>query len=491
MGQCFARLIGRVPSTPSESRAVSSDIPLEPTPRMKTLFAYTAQTPGDLSFEKDEILYFEREDVEGWCWCRNKDGETGFVPSNFVQRLDLGPESLPCWFDVDRHEAMSNLLMPGYKPGTYLLRPCHQQRVVAKYTLSVRSEVLNENTGEMRPTVSHYMVKAMDNGGYYISPSNRFDGMADLLEYYKEPGRGLAAPLSLPCPKVWVPPAQFRDFEVERERITILEKLGSGSFGEVYKAQLGRRQMVAVKTMTEGAMRKEEFLSEGRTLHKLHHPKIVQLLGVCTKDDPIYIITEFMPNGDLKNYLMKDRDVGKITFEVMVTMLSQIAEGMEYLETKSFVHRDLRAANILVGHNFVVKVADFGLSKFLEEDVYSVAVENKFPVRWTAPEAAQSMENFTIKSDVWSYGVLIYEVVTRGAVPYANIPNKDIITRVSKEKYRMPNPRSLGNENDDHVYKLMLDCWHERPEDRPTFARLKDIFQTYKTQFENQYSQND
>ena len=194
-----------------------------------------------------------------------------------------------------------------------------------------------------------------------------------------------------------------------------------------------------MKTLKPGTMSIEAFLEEAKIMHRLRHPKLVQLMGVCTQGEPMYIITELMVNGALLDYLRSER--ANIPFKTLVDMaaqvrqlrfcrfvlfynlkicfvlLLQIADGMAYLENQNFIHRDVRAANMLVGNNNVVKVADFGLARVVEDDEYTAHAETKFPIKWTAPEAAFD-RHFSTKSDVWSFGVLLYEMITYGRVPY-------------------------------------------------------------------------
>ena len=159
----------------------------------------------------------------------------------------------------------------------------------------------------------------------------------------------------------------------------------------------------------------KDFLAEAQIMKKLRHTKLIQLYAVCTAEEPIYIITELMKNGSLLEFLQgKGRN---LKLPQLIDMSAQIASGMAYLESQNYIHRDLAARNVLVGENNIVKIADFGLARIIKEDEYEARVGARFPIKWTAPEAA-NYSKFSIKSDVWSFGILLTELITYGRIPY-------------------------------------------------------------------------
>jgi len=208
-----------------------------------------------------------------------------------------------------------------------------------------------------------------------------------------------------------------------------------------------------------------------------------QLYAVCTNEEPIYIVTELMKHGSLLDYLKGD---GKsLKLPELIDMGAQVAAGMAYLERMNYIHRDLAARNILVGDENVCKVADFGLARLIEDDEYNPHQGAKFPIKWTAPEAAL-YNKFTIKSDVWSFGILLVELVTHGRVPYPGMTNAEVLAQVERG-YRMPKPM----DTPDALYGIMLECWKKNEWERPTFDYLQSLLEDYFVSTEPNYKKLD
>ncbi|XP_043917701.1 ephrin type-A receptor 8 [Protopterus annectens] len=263
--------------------------------------------------------------------------------------------------------------------------------------------------------------------------------------------------------------------EIEPSRIKIEKVIGSGEFGEVCYGRLklpGKREIpVAIKTLKSGYTEKQrcDFLSEASIMAQFDHPNIIRLEGVVSRSKLVMIITEYMENGSLDTFL-RHRD-GQFTIIQLVGMLRGIAAGMNYLSCLGYVHRDLAARNILVNNNLVCKVSDFGLSRVLEDDPDAAytTTGGKIPIRWTAPEAI-SFRKFSSASDVWSYGVVMWEVLAYGERPYWNMNNRDVINSV-EEGYRLPSPMGCPST----LYQLMLDCWLKDRNERPRFIQIVSI----------------
>nr|XP_014343635.1 PREDICTED: ephrin type-A receptor 3-like [Latimeria chalumnae] len=273
------------------------------------------------------------------------------------------------------------------------------------------------------------------------------------------------------------PNQAIRDFakEIDASSIRIERVIGAGEFGEVCSGRLklpSKREIcVAIKSLKAGYSEKQrrDFLSEASIMGQFDHPNIIRLEGVVTKCKLVMIITEFMENGSLDSFLRKHD--GQFTMIQLVGMLRGIASGMKYLSDMNYVHRDLAARNILVNSNLVCKVSDFGLSRVLEDDPEAAYTTRggKIPIRWTAPEAI-AYRKFTSASDVWSYGIVMWEVVSFGERPYWEMSNQDVIKAID-EGYRLPAPMDCPLV----LHQLMLDCWEKARSDRPKFGQIVNI----------------
>ncbi|XP_038585908.1 ephrin type-A receptor 5-like, partial [Micropterus salmoides] len=260
--------------------------------------------------------------------------------------------------------------------------------------------------------------------------------------------------------------------EIDVSFISIERIIGAGEFGEVCSGPLrlpGKREIqVAIKTLKAGytEQQRRDFLWEASIMGQFNHPNIIHLEGVVTKSKPVMIITEYMENGSLDTFLKKND--GQFTVIQLVGMLRGIASGMRYLSDMGYVHRDLAARNILVNSNLVCKVSDFGLSRVLEDDPEAAYTTRggKIPIRWTAPEAI-AYRKFTSASDVWSYGIVMWEVMSYGERPYWEMSNQDVIKAV-EESYRLPGPMDCP----EALYHLMMDCWQRERSNRPKFDEI-------------------
>ncbi|XP_078351543.1 fibroblast growth factor receptor 3-like isoform X2 [Oculina patagonica] len=284
------------------------------------------------------------------------------------------------------------------------------------------------------------------------------------------------------------------DWEIARNKVSIVKVIGEGAFGKVAKATVkdvrgipGERT-VAVKMTKAHATESERntLLSELEIMKRLKpHPHVIKLLGCVTTSDPLMVLIEYIPYGDLLGFLRRSRGLNdkyykdpdimpktSLTSDQLLKFAFEIADGMSFLAFNKIIHRDLAARNVLVGDNETCKVTDFGMAR---ESDYERKSGGRLPVKWTAYEALMYGQ-YTTKSDVWSYGILLYEIFTIGGKPYPKINGRQIASFLEEGK-RMAKPKHL----DDYLFQIMMNCWHENPQDRPTFESLKIIMELMKT----------
>uniref|UniRef100_A0A3Q3LJT6 Tyrosine-protein kinase receptor Tie-1 n=1 Tax=Mastacembelus armatus TaxID=205130 RepID=A0A3Q3LJT6_9TELE len=267
------------------------------------------------------------------------------------------------------------------------------------------------------------------------------------------------------------------------EDIKFEDVIGEGNFGQVIKAMIkkdGNKMSAAIKMLKEFASENDhrDFAGELEVLCKLgQHPNIINLIGACENRGYLYIAIEYAPYGNLLDFLRKSRvletdpafakehgTASTLTSQQLLQFAVDVANGMHYLSDKQFIHRDLAARNVLVGDNLVAKIADFGLSR--GEEVYVKKTMGRLPVRWMAIESL-NYSVYTTKSDVWSFGVLLWEIVSLGGTPYCGMTCAELYEKLP-QGYRMEKPKNC----DDEVYELMRQCWRDRPYERPPFSQI-------------------
>ncbi|XP_028827745.1 tyrosine-protein kinase Fer [Denticeps clupeoides] len=334
--------------------------------------------------------------------------------------------------------------------GDFLVRESHGKP--GEYVLSVFSD------GQRR----HFIIQFADN--QYRFEGTGFPTIPQLIEHHystkqvitKKSGVVLLNPVVKD--KKWI---------LNHEDVILGELLGKGNFGEVFKGTLRDKTPVAVKTCKEDLPQdlKIKFLSEARILKQYDHPNIVKLIGVCTQRQPIYIVMELVPGGDFLSFLRKKKE--DLKAKQLVKFALDAAAGMAYLELKNCIHRDLAARNCLVGDSNLLKISDFGMSRQEDDGIYSSSGLKQIPIKWTAPEAL-NYGRYSSESDVWSYGILLWETFSLGMCPYPGMTNQQAREQVEKG-YRMSCPQKCPEE----VYKIMQKCWEYKPENRPKFADIQ------------------
>ncbi|XP_057557652.1 protein-tyrosine kinase 6-like isoform X2 [Hippopotamus amphibius kiboko] len=454
-------------------------------PKYVGLWDFMARTAEELSFRAGDLFHVARKEEEWW-WAVLLDGAgrslaEGYVPHNYLAEKET-VESEPWFFGrISRSEALHRLQAAGSEPGAFLIRV--SEKPGADYVLSgtrstptppipalqphlgltlglpapqpfVHAEpgpsgrrlchaatsrpcsgssvpgpagISSPRWGRQAPsapvhqrplhpvrdqqTVRHYKIWRRD-GRLHLNEAVSFSGLPELVEHHKAQSLSHGLRLTLPCRKHELEPLPHcDDWERPREEFTLCRKLGSGYFGEVFEGLWKDQVRVAIKVIA------------------------------------------------------RDSDEKALPISELVDVAAQVAEGMCYLESQNYIHRDLAARNILVGENNVCKVGDFGLARLIKEDIY-LSHDHNIPYKWTAPEAL-SRGHYSIKSDIWSFGVLLHEIFSRGQMPYPGMSNHEAFLRV-EAGYRMPCPP----ECPPTTHTLMLSCWHRDPEQRPCFKGL-------------------
>ncbi|CAH8479621.1 unnamed protein product [Schistosoma turkestanicum] len=374
------------------------------------------------------------------------------------------------WYHGAIQRSYAEYLLNSGITGSFLIRESESHP--GQLTISLRYE------GQ----IWHYRIHRDDSNLYYVIESNKFTSVSDLVHHHERHSDGLACTLLYPAPKRDRTSSELRmdpsfDIrEIDRTEIVMKHKLGSGQYGVVYEALWKPYNvLVAVKTLKECVTVCDEFLEEARLMKSLRHPNLVTLLGACTREPPYYIVTEFMCNGNLLDYL-RTHPKTELTPSVLLHMATQVARGMAYLEQHNFIHRDLAARNCLVGSQHTIKVADFGLARCIERDLTYRAHEGaKFPIKWTAPEGLV-YNLFSTKSDVWAFGILLWEIATYGKTPYPGVELQDVYVLLERGT-RMLCPEGCP----EPVYELMLQCWQWLPEQRPPFSDILNQLESMST----------
>uniref|UniRef100_A0A8D0GQ13 Tyrosine-protein kinase n=1 Tax=Sphenodon punctatus TaxID=8508 RepID=A0A8D0GQ13_SPHPU len=452
-----------LPPTPEDNRKLLLD-PRETL--VMAIYDYNAQNPQELTLQRNEEYYVVENSEEHWWMVIDKNGHEGYVPSSYL--VEKSPENLQIyeWYskNINRNKA-EMLLKDMGKEGAFMVRDSRQSGM---YTVSVFTKALsNENN----PVIKHYHIRETDDNPkrYYLAEKHIFDSIPELINYHQHNAGGLVTRLRFAVCS-WKEKApvtaglSYGKWVINPCELTLVQQIGSGQFGVIHLGHWLEQTKVAVKTIREGAMSEEDFIEEAQVMMKLSHPKLVQLYGVCLGQAPTCLVFEFMEHGCLSDYLRSQR--GSFSKEVLLGMCQDVCEGMAYLEQASVIHRDLAARNCLVGESQVVKVSDFGMSRYVLDDQYTSSTGSKFPVKWSAPEVF-SYCHYSTKSDAWSFGVLMWEVFSEGKTPYENRSNGEVVEEINAG-LRLYKPKLASKA----IYTVMSHCWKERKEDRPSFSTL-------------------
>ena len=300
------------------------------------------------------------------------------------------------------------------------------------------------------------MLFRSEDGTWSLAEGDGFQTIPELVAHYSRQAVVLCARLQAPClieepPSVKIKEGTY-ECELERRDVRLLQKVRQGRFGEVWEGRWKQTTTVTVVTINSNSKSPQEMILEAAQMKKLDHPYVVRFIGASTKEEPMYAVIELPKHGDLLTYLKTGRQL--LGYRELIDMAKQIARGMTYLEEQNITHQDLAARSILLGESMTCKVANFSLAQACDEEE---------AIRWRAPEIVK-YKQFTIKSDVWSFGIVLYEIITYGQLPYPTMTANEVCNALQKD-YRMPQPSGCP----DNLYSLMLNCWAEEPGNRLSF----------------------
>ncbi|XP_059179281.1 tyrosine-protein kinase TXK-like [Physella acuta] len=451
---------------PSSNSLVPPPTP-PPRPNDRIYIAVYDYQPTDdwgLELIAGEQYIILEDSAENWWFAKNREGKEGYIPSNYIKK-NCGLEVFEWYYKDCSRERSKSLLTAAGKEGCFLVRESISSP--GEYSLSIFT---TENGGNVR----HYQIKRNEIGQYYISINYPHNSIQELVHYHKYNAGGIYTRLRDPPPRGDAPStAGFSrsKWDLDPSLLTRGRELGRGCFGVVYEGiyKNGNIAMpVAIKEMTVKPSSDEVF-QEFKTMTQLSHPNLVQLYGVILNQEPQMIITELLKHGALNGYLQRHRQKLFYNQSKLLDFGLQVCCGMEYLDRKSIIHRDLAARNCLVGNEGVVKVGDFGLARIvLEDDDYQMSEGTKFPFKWAPPEVLYH-RRFSSKSDVWAFGILLWEIYSCGEMPYSGMTNPEVLKYVAEEGKRLEMPRAAPVP----VFEVMKRCWATNAYDRPTFTQLR------------------
>lgn len=415
----------------------------------------------ELSFDygdKLKIIKIVAKDPQ-WALAEYK-GKQGYIALNYVK-----PKSVTMsWYHGNLTREQAEFLLKDTLEGSYLMR--ESTHYPGDFTLCLKSETKVEN----------YHIKQLNNR-FTIDDENMFKNLIELIDFYTK-FDDLACKLSRPI--AYRKKEDSSDYQtllnslwIDNKDIKMGREIGIGEFGAVYRGTFKDKD-VAIKIIKDKTTA-NEFLKEAFCMASLSHPNLVKLIGVVRhltddgNENEISLVTEFMPKGSLLDYLMS-RGRNILTKKELIDFVIDICKGMSYLEEKGIVHRDLAASNVLISKEDVAKVSDFGLSKKIMDDTRNGV---RIRIKWSAPEAIKD-RLYSNKSDMWSFGILLWETFSYGRVPYPKIPVNEVLTYI-EQGYQMEKPDGCPDE----IYGLMKEAWEFDRTLRPTFtntiAKLENI----------------
>lgn len=439
----------------------------KPGQEVTAIYSYKGKTDEhELSFDygdKLKILKIVAKDPQ-WALAEYR-GKQGYIALNYVKPKSI---TMP-WYHGNLTREQAEFLLKDTVEGSYLMR--ESTHYPGDFTLCLKSESKVEN----------YHIKLVNNK-FTIDDENMFKNLIELVDFYTK-FDDLACKLGQSI--AYRKKEESSDYQtllntlwIDNTDIKMGREIGIGEFGAVYRGSY-KNTDVAIKKIKDKKTA-HEFLKEAFCMASLSHPNLVKLIGVVRhltdgeEENEISLVTEYMPRGSLLDYLMS-RGRNVLTSKELIDFTINICDGMSYLEEKGIVHRDLAASNVLVSKDDVAKVSDFGLSKKIMDDTRNGV---RIRIKWSAPEAIKD-RLYSNKSDMWSFGILLWETFSYGRVPYPKIPVNEVLTYI-EQGYQMEKPDGCPDE----IYSLMKEAWEFDRTLRPTFSQTLIKLDKIKTKLQ-------
>ncbi|KAF8358965.1 hypothetical protein PRIPAC_93960, partial [Pristionchus pacificus] len=426
-------------------------------------FSPTLSGSSVLSIRKgDRFLLISDSDKQWWYVRHCVSRKRGFVAKTIVARVSDEPHLEWISIEASAEKAENILLDNRFGAGSFIIRPRTRENISEYLAISVKK--LDQNA----PIVAHYVV-CRENGEFRIENGTiRFDSLRRLIEHYscrQNTSKNLELSYCVKKSQAMTP------WQFEMDVILKGRSLGKGNFGEVFHGTMFGSEIVALKSFKAGTT-EPLIVQEAEIARHVNHENVIRTIGVCR--NPLMIITEFMPNGSLHDYLRKKTSDGHdLNDAVKLSIAIKIARGMAFLGNKGIVHRDLAARNVLVGETHdIIKIADFGMARALLDKDYYISHADELPWKWTAPEALAREGKVFTSSDVWSYGVTVWEVYSGGEVPFKDITRFAHFKKMLESKeLQLCRPVDCPVE----AHKLMLRCCSYDRSERPTFEKICEL----------------
>uniref|UniRef100_G3Q3W6 Tyrosine-protein kinase n=1 Tax=Gasterosteus aculeatus TaxID=69293 RepID=G3Q3W6_GASAC len=420
------------------------------------MYDFTAKEDTDLTLKQGEEYVILHKQDQLWWRAQDKHGNKGFIPSNYVtERNRIEANAWYCK-NITRTEA-EQLLRQEDKEGGFVVRESSQKGV---YTVSVYA------SGVIR----HYQIKTSEAGQFFLAEKHTFSSIPDVIQYHEHNAAGLVTRLRYPvgpmgrCVPATAGFSSGEEMKAHKHAIILDKHL---QFKAYYQGRYRASTQWAIRAIRAGAMYEEDFVEEAKVMIEtggLH--RNCAAVRVCLQQQPLLIVPSSWRT--LPAELLRQRRQSLKT-PWLLSMCQDVCEGMEYLEAQSFIHRDLAARNCLVNDLNVVKVSDFGMTRYVLDNQYTSSYGAKFPVKWSPPEVLH-YNKYSSKSDVWSFGVVMWEIYSEGRTPFENRSNMEVVNEITRGRLYRPQRASQP------LFSIMYRCWHEvamqKPQGRPSFSEL-------------------